>query len=390
MFDIFRPLPSATAPLTMDLHPSQAAAIAHIRSVALSLRPSALEMINHVLYMGNCIPEAEVRAALLSSIRRTARVALHFHPDRPVGNSSKSVTASLLADGVYRSQFETSISNGGLSARPGGARDEWERTLFGGTYHGEGWDEGDWRARRPKYGALDILGSAADGPAPRFGSCFFVLKEDVVSRCTFTFGGSADEPKWQGTIDEFDTILAGALEDAFMRETTMGAKGEMRPSGLVEPILARDDGVDLKHTRTGNLDYYVEAQVHGEVMLDRDVEALVADPSFVGSEVGQEMVTLAEKFGFPLRWHVGSEIELGDVPCDFRGPTVPSLAKRVAMDGMVNVKVIGDAVQDLTKDPAAWSERGSQGHVLQELKWLWHVLVRYGKPFEPRSDSRQP
>jgi len=223
---------------------------------------------------------------------------------------------------------------------------------------------------------------ASDGPAPRFGSCYFVLKRDVLERSTFTFGGSADEPKWKGTMDEFDGVLAGALEDAFTRETTMGVKGEMRPSGLVKAIIAKGEGVEVERARTGNLDYYVEVQVHGKVRLDRDIEALVADPSFRGSEVGEGMEELAGKFGFPLQWHVGSEIMADEVPHDFRGPTVPSLAKRVAKDGLVTVKAIGDAVWELARDPAAWKERGSQSHVMQELKWLWHVLVRYGKPFK--------
>ncbi|KAK1749681.1 hypothetical protein QBC47DRAFT_354659 [Echria macrotheca] len=364
----------------MKPHPSQVAAIDHVRSVAVNLRPSALEMIDHCLYMANCLPMSAVHAALLTSIRETARVALHFHPDRPVGEGGRTVAASLLVDGIYRNQFETGISNGGLSAQPGGARDEWERSLFGGAYHADGWDEGGWRALRPKYGALDILGTAADGPAPRFGSCFFVLKQHVLSRCTFTFGGSADAPKWQGTMDEFDALLAGALEDSFMRETTMGAPRELRPSGLVRHIQSRAEGRHLESVRTGNLDYYVEAQVHGDLRLDRDVEGLVADPSFHGSEAGEDMQALAEKFGFPLRWHLGSEIKPEEVPYDFRGPTVPSLAVRIARNGLVNVKLIGDAVQDLMRDPARWSDRGSPSHVLQELKWLWHVLVRYGSP----------
>ncbi|KAK0624187.1 hypothetical protein B0T14DRAFT_425163 [Immersiella caudata] len=367
------------------LHPSQTAAIAHIHSTPLTLRSQSLEMINHVLYMANCLPTSSTRTALLSAIRRTARVALHFHPDRPVGDFvSPTVASSLLADGIYRSQFETGISNGGHSARPGGARDEWERSLFGGAYHADGWEdeEGEWRGLRPKYGALDILGVASDGPAPRFGSCCLVLRREVLERCTFTFGGSQDEPKWRGTMEMFDGVLAGALEDAFMRETTMGVRGEMRPSGLVKAILARGEGGEGERVRTGNLDYYVEVQVHGEVRLERDVESLVADPSFRGSEVGEEMEKLAEKFGFPLWWHVGSVIGAEEVPSDFRGPTVPSLAQRVAKDGAVTAKDIGDAVRELARDPEAWKERGSQSHVMQELKWLWHVLVRYGKPFD--------
>ena len=385
--------------MTMDqprLHLSQQRAIEHMQSVALGLQLEALEMINHVLYMGNCLPAETVRAAVLSSIRRTARVALHFHPDRPGGKSedggsAKTVTACLLDDGVYRSQFETGISNGGLSAHPGGARDEWERSLFGGAYHGDGYNSeddtgdsrGSWRTLRPTYGALDVLGSASDGPAPRFGSCFLVLKPEVLARCTFTLGGSADKPKWQGTMEEFDGVLAGMLEESFMRESTLGAVGEMRPPKLVAHILARGEGDGIsERARSGNLDFYAEAQVHGQVLLDRDVEGLVADPSFRDGQTGRDLVALAEKFGFGLRWHVGSEIRVEDVPSNFRGPTVPSLAARIASDGMLNAKVIGDAVRQLTKDAAAWSDRGPPAHVMQELKWLWHVLVRFGKPYK--------
>jgi hypothetical protein len=37
-------------------------------------------------------------------------------------------------DGVYRSQFETRVSNGGLTAYPGGDRWRWESRIFGAAY----------------------------------------------------------------------------------------------------------------------------------------------------------------------------------------------------------------------------------------------------------------
>jgi hypothetical protein len=46
------------------------------------------------------------------------------------------------------------------------------------------------------------------------------------------------------------------------------------------------------------LDTGVEAQIHGPVMLDRDVETLVADPAFAHTGVGQSLVELADKYGF--------------------------------------------------------------------------------------------
>ncbi len=53
----------------------------------------------------------EAAAKLLAN----ARVSLHFHPDRPMADM-KSVAQALLEQGIYKSQFETQISNGSVSA----------------------------------------------------------------------------------------------------------------------------------------------------------------------------------------------------------------------------------------------------------------------------------
>jgi hypothetical protein len=41
-------------------------------------------------------------------------------------------------------------------------------------------------------------------------------------------------------------------------------------------------------------------------------------------------------------------------------------------------------VRELHADPDAWRDHGSPDEVLQALKLLWHVLVRYGEPGKPR------
>ncbi|KAK3305989.1 uncharacterized protein B0T15DRAFT_533988 [Chaetomium strumarium] len=399
------PLSSLSPPLL--LHPSQKAAIAHIRSTTLALAPAATQTIHHILRMSNLLPPAEIHAALLSAIVTQARVALHFHPDRPVtpvfadgknkDKNNETIAQSLLDDGVYRNQFETGVSNGSLSAFRGGVRDLWERELFGGAYHNHNHhhshshtqedEQGDtssigWRGLRPKYGALGLLGGGTsdDGPAPRFGSCYLVLKREVLARCTFTFGGSQDLPRWRGTVDCFDAVLAAVLEEAFVRESVLGMPGVVRPPELVRRVLdGGSEGVREGLKMSRNLDHYIEAQIHGEVRLDRDVEILVADPSFQEGETGGDLMALSERFGFPLRWHAGSHIGVAEVPADFRGPTMPSLAARVARDGIVDARAIGDAVRELKRNPDTWRDRGSYDEVLQELKLLWHVLVRYGR-----------
>ena len=56
------------------------------------------------------------------------RVTLNFHPDRVL--RGKPILDALAEDGVYRSQFVTGTSNGGLTAYPGGARWRWESRIF--------------------------------------------------------------------------------------------------------------------------------------------------------------------------------------------------------------------------------------------------------------------
>src|SRR3712207_2514399 len=62
----------------------------------------------------------------------TLHVTLNFHPDRLHGGIP--ILQALAADGVYRSQFETDTSNGGLTACPGGNRWRWESRIFNGAY----------------------------------------------------------------------------------------------------------------------------------------------------------------------------------------------------------------------------------------------------------------
>ncbi|HET7303868.1 MAG TPA: DUF3626 domain-containing protein [Segeticoccus sp.] len=91
---------------------------------------------------------------------RRWRVTLNFHPDREM--DGVPMLELLARDGVYRNQFETGTSNGGLTAHPGGARWRWEQRIFGGAY-----DEAP-PGERPRYGALNHRERPVGG-APRFG-----------------------------------------------------------------------------------------------------------------------------------------------------------------------------------------------------------------------------
>jgi len=357
----------------MQLTPSQIAALRHVTEHARSRKESAAGEISHFLAMSNL--SEHTYSTAVDRLKQFARVGLQFHPDR-LDPNTKTVAEALFEQGVYKNQFETRLSSGSLSAHAGGARDAWEAGLFDGAYTLETSADSE----RPKYGALQLL-PHADGPAPRFGSCYFLLKPTVGRRCTFTNLDSYLEPQHKGTYEEFDDVMAALLNEVFTRNFALG-EHDLNIARLLTLLGAFDGSF---HDPSGknpsrNLDHYIEAQVHGTVSLRDDVDILVADPSFKGTQVGSVLESICEKYEIRSYWHAGFAIAPDDVPSDFRGHTMPSLAKRIATKPHLDVSMIGEAARSLRQNPGLWSDRGSYAEVLQELKYLWHVLVKFGKP----------
>jgi hypothetical protein len=272
-----------------------------------------------------------------------ARITVSFHPDRLLADG-RSVAEHLRREGVYRSQFETGISNGGLTARPGGDRERWERRMFGGAYPPE------LRTGRPIYGGLNLAGHP-DGASPRFGSCHLVLRAEVNRRATFSHGDSVTEPTVVGTADTFGGIWAALLDQVARTGEALGLPAEAWAAGL--------GGDRTAHGRA--LDDYVEAQIHGGLTLSADVEAVVADPSFAGTPTAEHLASVA-----PLRYHGGFVLPAQDFPDDLRGPEAAALARSLGPE-LIDAAVIGRAARDVT-DPAT----------RQLLKYLWHILVLRG------------
>ena len=243
------------------------------------------------------------------------RVTVNFHPDRLVGDVL--VLAAMARDGVYRTQFETRTSNGGLTAYPGGDRWSWESRIFGGAY-----DEAD-PAERPRYGALNFRRRSTGG-SPRFGSAHLRLTPATMARTTFCYPDSVFEPTCFGVAERMPLIA-----------------------------LAEADSKDL-------LDDYVEAHVHGPIRLDQDVEAVVLDPCFRGTAVEQDLPC-------PVEWHGGFRLgtdELERHP-GYRGQEYVDLGLELARDGVLDPAIIGAAARTGRHDPRA-------------LKRVWHYLARYG------------
>ena len=323
----------------------------------------------------------------MACIRDHARVVVHFHPDR-LGTTPESVSEGLLADGIYRNQFQTGRSSGGLWPVAGSPRDTWERRLFGGVYHADGVS----LAERPKYGALELV-RFSDGPMPRFGSCYLVLRPAVSSRTSFTFAGSEDPraPERLGTIDDLTTVMAALFAEIEsggfasspwppFRAPTLGVTGLTIPRFLDLALKLAEPRSDPGGLPTGRvLDTQIEAQVHGPIALGEDAEWLVADPAFERSATGDLLRQISSRYDLPLRWHKGFRLSVDDVPADFRGPETSRMAKRIAgADGIIDAAVIGAAEATLHRQPETWSNWGSHADALQHLKQLWHVLVHYG------------
>lgn len=249
-------------------------------------------------------------------------VDVHFQPDAQT-TSGVPVLQALVADGVWRTQFETATSNGGLTAFRGGDRRRWESRLFDGSY-----DEAP-PEERPVYAALRMTDDAY-GSAPRFGSALLRVRAEVLRRSTLCFPDSVFEPDAVGTLDR-----AGAVIEA------LGA-------------------VDLADP----LDRYVEVHVHGGIRLAEDVESVVLDPSFRGGAIA----TAAERSGLRVEWHPGYALEPDRIAeqVGYRGQPIVDAAIRVARGGTLTPAVLGEARRDRVVDP-------------QTAKRIWHLLAAFGR-----------
>ncbi|WP_328657054.1 DUF3626 domain-containing protein [Nocardia salmonicida] len=245
-------------------------------------------------------------------------VTVNFHPDWLA--TDRLILEALVDDGNYRSQFVTGTSNGGLTAHPGGDRWHWESRMFGGAY-----DHAP-REDRPVYGALNFRRSSV-GAAPRFGSAHLRLTAAVLDRATFCY------------------------PDSYLDPSNFGVASSM---GLIE--LAEADDQDA-------LDNYVEAHIHGPVQLDRDVEAIVLDPSHRGTE----LEAIARRLPCPVEWHNGFRLSIDGLlrHSEYRGAQDVELGVSLAVDGLLDARLIGRAAQSGRYDP-------------QALKKVWHYLARFG------------
>ena len=275
------------------------------------------------------MPENLIAAAMLhvstkaegDVLPANASVTLNFHPDAIC--RGVLMIEALAKDGVYRSQFETLTSNGGLTAYPGGDRWEWENAIFGGAY------EHASPSLRPKYGALNYRNRITGG-SPRFGSSHFRMRSGVLSRTTFCYPDSCFGPSNFGIAEK---------------------------CVLIE--LAERDRPD-----TDILDSYIEAHIHGIINIADDVDAVVLDSCYKGTEIE----TVANKLACPIEWHSGYRLPESRIPdcVDYRGAEIAEVAKELVNNGFITPYDIG---------LARWKDYDPQ-----HLKKVWHCTAKFGSP----------
>lgn len=152
-----------------------------------------------------------------------------------------------------------------------------------------------------------------------------MARPDALSRSTFCFPDSVHEPV------------------------------DVGPAALLPHLcrMADESGFD-------DLDDCVEAHVHGAVRFDTDVEALVLDPCFIGTDVEDH----AQHLGCPVEFHPGFRASPDDLDPAYRGSHSVDLAR--SLGDALTPRVVGDAAR-------------AGAHPPQSIKQVWHCLARFGR-----------
>ena len=111
------------------------------------------------------------------------------------------------------------------------------------------------------------------------------------------------------------------------------------------------------------LDRYVEAHIHGEIRIDRDVDALVLDPIYQGTNIEK----LANELPCKIECHEGyrAEVDVFSAFPEYRGEEFIELARQIAVNNLITPDVLSHAIYQ-------------QGFDEQNVKKVWHYLARFG------------
>ncbi|HIS68994.1 MAG TPA: DUF3626 domain-containing protein [Candidatus Gallacutalibacter stercoravium] len=325
---------------------------------------------DNLTYLENICTPFHVNVQQLIDRVLQSPITINFHPDR-FANNGKTVLQNLLEQGYYHGQFRTGTTNGGKTAFIGGDRFLWEQRMFFNSYPEDALD-------RPKYGALNIF-RYIDGACVRFGSCHFILKQEIIKRCTFSYGDSSTNPTTLSTNDTFAVVLVELLKDVQKNgkclNRVVSSEQETLAILLNTPHHIKDKGK--------NLDQCIETHIHGDISLANDIDSFYMDGSFKGTTFAKQAEALCRKYNIALEWIPKRQVDVGEIGDLFRGPMIPKLAKKIDhlwgnRQGIIDARLIGLASRDSILHPTNWGDIGNDTEVFQYLKQLWHTVGYFG------------
>jgi hypothetical protein len=288
--------------------------------------------------------EARARALLLLSCWQRAspeplileqpQLTINFHPDRAARGDIPMLSA-LARSGRLLSQFVTGTSSGFALEEKDSLRIRSEARRFGSAYAEAEAHE------RPKYGAVNLFANPRGG-WPRFGSSFWILSSSVRWRCTATVPGSLGSSAWWGSVDDLVALLP--------REA-------LPPHGT-------------NHHRFPLIDGPAELQIHGDVLLGRDVIGAVLDPSFRGTETERRMSELTRTHGMSLGW---APPLAGDAPSWSLGSARQRARERVRAAVTAREAITAEWIgRDTWVSTEGSAERAAADRA---SRWLWNRLL---------------
>lgn len=171
-------------------------------------------------------------------------------------------------DTYYRNRFETNSSSGTMCIQ---SRKRWENNMFNSIYNSAKPHE------RCKYGILNIKKELYVMDAAIYGESYFILKPEVKYRSTLTFNDSSTGGKTYSFEHPHHFFLS-------------------LPKAIIRAI------IDQKQTSAVLGAYYIETQIHGDVIFNRDILAMVADDKHIATDMENNMRSFCEKNNILFQW----------------------------------------------------------------------------------------
>ncbi len=184
-------------------------------------------------------------------VKKNVPVVVHIHLDR--------VIDFIINDEYLRNRFESNTSSGSLDIS---SRSLWEDKLFNSIYKDSEGPE------RVKYGAVNInCDPCGVRAASSYGDSYLYMKDDVKMRTSFVYGDSSMQDYHISTFRNFLNILYYIPDN-----------------WLIDVVNSATHKVDQPNKQLPHMPY-IEAQIHGSVRFDRDVELLVVSDKYMNDDI---------------------------------------------------------------------------------------------------------